>query len=427
MKYYTEPKPCTNCGKLSNRLSKALAKGFEQAVCDSCRNSDFRTCCICHRHRKVHHQDDQNRSVCVKCATVVFVPRLCSWCGKKICDGCSLICKTCGLQKRIHRRVALNTELLEQTWVRSLFEGFCAWEGLLKVSGNITARIDTYALFFKEIDNLCEAPSELTQHWLFHVFGGEGLRRGFLVIKFLCEQISLKWDSEALESMIETRRISEQVEQWRNLPWFPDLKRYVAQLMQCDLPPLKRSTVRMYQRAAANLLSSTEVQSTSEITQGHLDRFLKRHSGQSASLSPFMRFLRDAYGVHLMLKKKAATSISKKDRELVLRTQMITRSLVEMEDSRNARALLAKLISDVYQVPLKRILELSSEEVRMGADTIVLWPATQDIRLEGQLAALFRRWLPAAMEDEFVFCGRNGVQPLSYSAVRYYLQKINFA
>jgi len=328
------------------------------------------------------------------------------------------------LKDRIRRRVRLNVELLEQQWVRSLFEGFCAWEGLRKAAGNMTARIDRYAVFFAEIDRNCEAPGAVTQRRLFEVFGAEGLRRGFLAISFLCDRLAIEWAASALEDMIEARRINQQAQTWRDRPWAEGLQRYVYELEQCELPPLKRKTVRMYQTAAGGLLEMAEVESLGALTQAHLDRYLKRRPGHAANLSAFVRHLRERSGVALELQKKAGTPLPKKDRTLVQRVQTLTRRLNAETDQRRGRALFAALLADLYQVPIKDVLALSAADVGEEPGAVVLWPGARDVRVEGRLADLFRRWIsmPQRGGPGFLFVGRNSVQPLSYDAVRYHLQ-----
>ncbi len=92
--------------------------------------------------------------------------------------------------------------------MRSLFEGFCAWGGLSKQAGNMTARIDKHAVFFAMIDRSCDRPSEVSQERLFALFGGEGLRRCFLPVSFLCERLALNWDVTVLDDLIEIGRIN---------------------------------------------------------------------------------------------------------------------------------------------------------------------------------------------------------------------------
>lgn len=422
--YYAELKPCANCGQLSRRRSRAPGSGLDEPVCDRCRNQDFETCSVCRRYRAVERRGEMGRPMCHQCAAEEPVTHICPACGSSVPGGGSSPCADCSLKDRIRRRVKLNVELLEQPWVRSLFEGFCAWDGLRKAAGNMTARIDRYAVFFAAMDRSCEAPQVVTQRRLFDIFGAEGLRRGFLAVSFLCERLALEWDAATLEDLIEARRIDQQGETWRDRPWAAGLQRYVDELERGGPPRLKQKTVRMYQTAAGGLLEMAGVESPGALTQGHLDRYLKRHPGQTANLSAFVRHLRESSGVALELRKRAGTPLPRKDRTLVQRVQSLTRSLDTETNERRAKALLAVLLANLYQVPIKDVLALSTEYVMEEPEAIVLWPGTRDVRIAGRLAELFRRWIALSQGagSGLLFAGRNGVQPLSYDAVRYHLQ-----
>ena len=331
-------------------------------------------------------------------------------------------CAECALKDRVRRRVGLNIELLEQPWVRSLFEGFCAWQELPKAALNMTSRIDHYAVFFAEIDRSCGGPQELNQKRLFEIFGAEGLRRAFLPVSFLSQRLAFEWKASALEDMTELRRIHEHQKTWRERTWATELQRYIDDLWRRTSPTLRTKTVRMYQVAAANFVDACDVLTLCAITQAHLERHLKRHPSQVTNLSPFMRYLRQLWGVKLQPPKKTPRSRSTKDRTLIARVQSLTQRLEAVSEPRSARALIAALVAALYQVQLTEVLALSSQEVTDKNGALVLWPATHDIRIDGRLAELFRRWLLIPPANGLLFIGRNRLQPLSDHAVRYHLQ-----
>lgn len=423
--YYSELKPCTCCGRLSRRLSRAPEAGFDEPVCDRCRNRHLETCSVCRRYRKVAHRDDEGRPVCLQCAEDDPVQHACPTCGALVPGGGQSQCSGCALKDRVRRRVRLNVELLEQSWVRSLFEGFSAWEGLRKEAGNMTARIDRYAVFFAEIDRTCKEPREVTQRRLFELFEAEGLRRGFQAVSFLCERLGLDWDAAALEDLIEARRIQVQARAWRDQPWAEGLQRYVEELDKSGSPRLRRKTLRGYQTAAGGLMEIASVDSVGALTQAHVDRYLKRNPGQAANLSPFIRHLKECLGIALEARKKPATPLHMKDKALVQRVRSLTRRIEGETDGRAARALLVGLLANLYQVPVKDVLALTSADVFQDQGAFVLWPGARDVRVDGRLAELFKQWVPNLQDKAkrgLLFSGRNGVQPLSYDAVRYHVE-----
>lgn len=315
----------------------------------------------------------------------------------------------------------LNVELMEQPWVRSLFEGFCAWDGLPKQAGNMTARIDKYAVFFATIDRNCDGPSGVSQERLFALFGGEGLRRCFLPVSFLCERLALNWDVTVLDDLIEVGRINHMTEAWRSEPWFDELREFTDELDRRP-NPLKRKTIRTYVTAAGGLLAMAQVESLSAITQTQLNQFLRRHAGHAANLNAFVRHLRERFGVALELKKRPVAALPKKERAVVEKVKSLAERLETETDQRRARAFLAALLASLYQLPIKSVLALSVGDVVMGSEELVLWPETHRIRVEGRLAEFLRRWLLPLPASGYLFVGRSGVQPLSYDTIRYQLQ-----
>lgn len=256
---------------------------------------------------------------------------------------------------------------------------------------------------------------------MFEIFGAEGLRRSFVPVSFLVQRLALEWDASALEDMTELRRIHENQQNWHDRPWAKELICYINELQGGGSPPLKARTVRMYQGAAARFVEAANVPSLSAITQTHLNRHMKRYPGQNANLGAFVGHLRRFWNVNLQVPKKTPTSLSKKDRTLVTRVNSLTRDLETVSDPRRARALIAALVAALYQVHLKDVLALSHKDVSEEDDALVLWPATHEIRIDGRLGEMFRRWLLVPGADGLLFVGRNGLQPMSDHAVRHHL------
>ncbi|MCG5514758.1 MULTISPECIES: hypothetical protein [unclassified Ectothiorhodospira] len=348
----------------------------------------------------------------------------CPECGADVPGGGSSRCEACALKDRIRRRVRLNAELLEQPWVRSLFGGFCAWQGLPKKAGNMTARIDRYAVFFADIDRHCMVPAEITQGRLFEIFGAERLRRGFLIVSFLCERLDIEWDMVALEDMIEAKRMRLQAQAWRDRPWALGLQRFVEELEQRKGPVLKRKTIRMYQAAAGGFLEKAGVNSPEELTQADLHQYLKRYPGQAANVSIFVRHLNATLGIELEVKYKPQTSLMSKGRKLVDRVQAIAKQLDEEGDESRCKVLLVGLLADLFRIPVKEVLFLKIDDVVEDSSGFLLWPESHGLRIEGCLAEHFRRCVFTHSEGEmgFLFKGRNRRQPLSYDTVRYHLR-----
>lgn len=286
-------------------------------------------------------------------------------------------------------------------------------------------RIDRYALFFTEIDRDCQTPQDVNQHSLFKIFGAEKLRRCYLAVSFLRERFALEWDMATLEDMIEMGRIDQLTQMWNERHWAKPLQCYVDRLKSRDSPSLKRKTIRVYLAAAGGLLETAGVETLGDITQEHFDRYLKQHHGQAASLSAFVLYLKENFSIDIRIAKKTEMSLQKKDKSLVQRVTSLAKRLDVETDPRRERALLATLLADIYNVPLKVVLALTAADVLDECNTLVLWPGKLDVRVRGKIVELLRRWLNVSYANGFVFVGRSGIQPLSYGAVRYHVRMLS--
>jgi hypothetical protein len=319
------------------------------------------------------------------------------------------------------KRVLLNLELLEQPWVRDLFEVFCAWEQLKKTAGNMTSRIDRYAIFFSVIDQSFATPADINQHRLVEIFGADGLRKSYVVISFLVRRLTLPWSAETTIELVEKRRISELLDKWKSRTWSNYLSGYVEWLADCQSVPLSLKTIRTYTNAAGRMLDYASIESAGDISQEVLERFIRHHPGQRASLSSFVRFLHECCGAMCINpKKKAASSLAVERRKIAEVKSLVVR-LDSCTKPEEMRALLARLIARLYAIPLARVLALTVDEVGNDGGVVVLWPGSLSVRLESRIGDIFVRHVHFYGGSKYVFDGRNGIQPLTYDAVRHYL------
>ncbi|QID19363.1 hypothetical protein G3580_18125 [Nitrogeniibacter mangrovi] len=289
----------------------------------------------------------------------------------------------------------------------------------------MTRRIDGYAVYFSRIDRRFCSATELTQETMFDLFGAEGLRKGFNIVTFLCERLAIAWNARVLVDLNERRRLDDLIRQCSDMPWHSELKRYASSLNQSERK-LQSKTVRYYVSAAIGLVQLAGVRSFRDIRQAHLDRLLRTRGGLAASLSAFARHLRESYGVALKNKKPPTASVRAKERTLIRRIRVTYKRLEETNNAREARAMLARLLADLYQIPLQEVLALTGRNVRRQEGHIVLWPSTRQVHIDHhKLARHFDRWLPSTAPDVMVFEGRNRVQPLSTDAVRYHTERLH--
>ncbi len=415
---FRDERSCNYCGQTSRHLSRDLTQGFVDPACPKCRRANHATCHQCGRHRKIALLDPTGRALCKQCSSGEAVEACCAECGTHSPQA-RPICPACSLRSRVARRIALNQELIEQDWVRALFLEFCGWSGLPREAGNMTSRIDKYAVWFSEIDRRFCSPTGIECVRLFEVFGADGLRRAFYAAAFLSERLGFSWSWRELKDLIEVRRINDMVASIIEQPWSRDYKQYVAHLMESTKSGLGLRTARLYSSAVATLLMNTEVRSFLDLTDETMDQLLARHPGHRANAAPFLRFLHEDFDLALRVKKKPSiTSLRVRDKKLVASVSRLITELSGTDDPRKGRAFLAMAISKVHRVSLSKVLEVTKHDVHVSGDQVTLWPNVEEDRvaITPPLSNAWSRWCSNS-NGAFLFTGRNGMQPMSTAAV----------
>ncbi len=421
--HFRVPVPCAACSRLTRRLGRMA--GHEALVCEVCRRRDTHaTCRVCARHRRIGRWDVGGRAVCVACSSDTPPVHACPDCGGTTPGPGSAPCRQCSLNCRIERRIALGAELIEQPWVRELFQEFCSWDGLPRTAGNMTRRIDAYAACFAEVDRRFTAASALRQGILLSVFGAEGLRRQHLVVRFLVGRLSVLWDPVRVEAFVEAGRIEANLAASDATPWGPALRAYHGHLARDGT--LQPKTVRLYLKAAASLLENSGHANPASLRQADVNCYLGRKPGQKGSLIRFLSYAAQGKQLQLSLpRNKNAASLKARETALLRQIRALLNRLEHTRTDGEGRAVFAAALSKIYLIPLSTVLALTTSEVAADDETVTFWPDGLALRLAPLLAGAFRRW--ASSESGYVFPGRNGVQPLSVAAIRHHLRSAQAA
>ena len=411
------PVACVACGRATRRPGHP--PWSDGPVCERCqRLGTHATCYVCRRHRRIAATGDDGRPVCVGCAAEVPAAHPCPDCRGTVPGRGAAPCRTCALRRRVERRVAFHTTLLEQPWVRSLFGSFCAWDGLSRTAGAMTRRIDAYAACFATIDRHCPDPAGLDQELLLCLFRAEGLRRLHIVVRFLVGHLALDWDLGRAEAFIEAGRIEALLAAADKRWWGPTLRDYRDHLARDS--NLQPKTVRFYLNAGAGLLAQAGHADLALLQQSDVDRYLRRKQGQRASLTRFLAHAELAAGVKLAVPLRRRRGNPKtRERALLREVRALLDRLDRARDAAEGRSVLAVAISKIYAVPLSAVLALKVSDVDGEGAAVTLWPEGLAVELAPVLTRGLRRW--ASWDGGYLFPGRNRVQALSHAAVRHHV------
>ena len=320
----------------------------------------------------------------------------------------------------------MNAELLDQDWCRDLFLAFCSWLTERCKAGNITRRVDNYARFFEILDKTILCPDQLSQSRLTEVFTPEELRRSFMVVRFLIERHGIEWEKSRARQAAHARRNQARLASCRGEPWCDLVEEYFVYLRAkptASGTTLGEGTIGTYLNAAINLLRVEKVSCPEELAPDAVERFARSHPGYSASLTPFITYLRTVTGLDVEQIPKTAPKWRKFERDLVSEVRVLVKRLDVTASHREARALIARLISRLYQLPLVDVLSLRWRQLSITAGHVAIEIDADTFEVVPELADAVIKWLPRGRPSELVFPGRIPTLPLSSSSVDYHVSK----
>lgn len=315
--HFVVPKPCGECGKPSNRLSRVSRLELRVQVCPLCARRDFATCQGCRRHRLLAKAED-GRMLCKVCNSVGTVN--CPDCGELMPAGRRNRCESCYWHAVHNKRVQLDQAALATSRCAELFAEFGAWlQG--RVGGQRAAlRIHRYLPFFIDIDQRWgEIP---TYTALLAHCGAEGLRRFRLPMKWLAESHRMKVNTIEREADSEYRRISALLALMpagtvgaSALAAYQD-----RQQTKVEAGTLTIRSMRLALRPAASLLLAADASGHALPDQVSVDHFLRKAPGQLTALGGFIRFLNRHYALDLLAAadEQAAAARRRKNLEVKL-------------------------------------------------------------------------------------------------------------
>lgn len=295
--HFVDPKPCGECGKPSNRLSRVSRLGLDVQVCPICARRDFATCQSCRRHRLLAETRD-GRLLCSPCISIGAVS--CRDCGVQMPAGRGIRCESCYWRGLHSKRVQLDQAAFATPQFASLFAEYAAW-----LQGRIgwqraALRIHRYLPFFIEIEQRWrDVPSYSV---LLAHFGAEGLRHVRLPMTWFTETQCMEVNAVAREADSENRRIRALLGTMPVGTVGALVLTAYRDRLQAKVDAGKSSirSMRLALRPAASLLIVSDSSGNTLPDQASVDRLLRKAPGQLAALSGFIRYLNKHYALGLV-------------------------------------------------------------------------------------------------------------------------------
>lgn len=205
-------------------------------------------------------------------------------------------CERCYWTEKVGIDAQQLAPMVRQPTARDAFKEFSRWTVHNVDPKRAALSISRHVEFFVQLSALPDVVwgSEA----LLKQFGAAGLRRFELPVRWLRECRNVAPTAEQKLEDAERRRMQAQLDSVpRGSPAYPVLEAFHAQLCKRrDADEMTTRTARMSLRPTVDFMRIT---GSGRPTQNDLEQYLNDAPGQRASLSAFVRYLRESEGVQL--------------------------------------------------------------------------------------------------------------------------------
>lgn len=300
-RYFSEPKPCSQCGELSRHLSQVKRIGFDKPVCPKCARADHGCCQMCRRSRQLHQASD-GRQLCKKCLELGYIP--CTSCGSLMPAGRGKQCETCYWNSAFERRLRLNQAAILEKRISQSYYSFGIWLKQKIGAFNATLKVGRYLAFFIELEKIEFVNPDYSK--LLAHFGAEQLRRVQLSIQWLIEAQGLVVDTVQKKADSERRQIDSLIHRFiagsKSKKIIDAYYQYLVRKQENGKTSLR--SIRLSLHPAISVLELCLATGHDLPEQKDINRYINQTPGQNAALSGFICFLNKTYGLQLKREMK---------------------------------------------------------------------------------------------------------------------------
>jgi hypothetical protein len=288
----------------------------------------------------------------------------------------------------------------------------------------VLAGLQRYAGPLVKIDHHVNENDRINNQHLSTLLIADDLRKAGLLAEYLALIGVLKSGSDERSTWSDKKRISDAIAEVQSAAWRADIDEYVTHL-EANKTTLTARTMRMYVRAAVELIKFASVDSIGMLTGETLKAFIRKRPGYRASLSAWLRFLNEKRGIRLTLGAKKKGKLVSTNATI----NSVTALLDAMEAGHAARAraaYLAKLLSVLYSIPLEFILRIKMRDVEIQNEKTLLTLPDHKIEIDKRIEKWVRLLVAenTLADSEYLFHGRLNSDAWSTAGVAYYLRKL---
>ncbi len=388
--HFRGEEPCSNCGRLSSRLTWGGEGDLKGRVCQPCRNeSTYATCVHCRRYRPAAGLSSEGRAHCSHCGPAGAAWHECPACGMKVSGSGRGQCRHCLNRARLRREARLIAVALSQSWVVALVDGFAEW--LIardSASPKLPKTFISHLPFFQVLDQSIESAERLVPQTMMDEFTVQGLRRHLLPLQFLRHEVGLEITEEMKTDHVETARTIAILERAETGGWGNDLIRFNQWLIQEQKPVRTR---RLYVSAADRLMRFTGIKVLTQLDQEMVDRYLTDTPCARNDVGAVLRFAKTVLNlsIGLPVRKFPRPQTPKPLAEVRTLLKKI-RGGTEPVQVQHLR----RLVSIVMRIPLRAIIKGDWWPEQRGRRWLVV-SKREVVACPPELEDVVARWLTA--------------------------------
>lgn len=420
--YYREARPCPRCGKSSSRLSRIVGVTEDQ-VCDACRRQLLcATCSVCGKHRERFALSTEGKPLCKQCASNPEANHACPDCGQTIGGAGSAPCLPCGMIRSLRKKADALSGMLRHPDTRRLLEGYVEWVIARQSTNMALGPLPRVADLLERVERRLPDGGPVLPGTIQEALTTEEIRRAGLFAMFLAERGLMPGSAGERAAASDARRIEAALAEIRGKPWEKAIREYAGELAASERKLAERSQ-RLYLRAAVELMTFSGIEGVRELTDEHIRKFLRSKPGHRASMFPWLSFVRERTNRKLSLPKRASRneptvgSVADSVGDLVTAAR-------NAPTKKARRALIAKLLSILYDVPLERVVAMNRTDFDVTPEATRLRFGDDWVAVEAPIDALLSCLVDGGGNEPAsakLFPGRLDVDGLSVSAVQYHV------
>lgn len=298
--YLKDQRPCSICGSLSHRLSRAPRVGINEPACKPCiEQKTHATCPSCGKYRPPFAANRKGVIVCKKChGDDGFV---CSQCGNEGVRHSAIKCKDCYWKDHLNSVVTEHSRTYRNPWVRQAMVGYAATMAKESGAGRAIFQVRKDAPIFSKLDTLYQDPSKVSASDLATDFGRGAFWKNPNAFSYFFKEevfpIASKLELEDFKLLSSQQKSLIKIGgKWYSklvLDYHSELLR-VRQYRSDKGATSSMSTISSHLLAARRFLevaSAEGITSETQITDEHIDLFLTLNPGYTTSVRRFVHWL----------------------------------------------------------------------------------------------------------------------------------------